>query len=442
MLAGMKAYRAAILHFDPETGAPRHEPDGLLLVGPRPGVPQAPRVVQALGPFHELIRHYPGLEVEHLPGRLIAPGFVDLHVHYPQTDVIGSPAEGLLPWLERYTFPHEARFADPGYAAGVAEFFLDELRRNGVTTALSFCTSHPASVDALMQAAQPRGLRLIAGKCLQDRHCPDGVRDATEQSLLDTEALIGRWHGVGRLGYAITPRFAPSCSDAQLRGAGELAARFPDVWVQSHVAENLDEIRWVHELYPDARSYLGVYARFGLLRERAVYAHCIHLDDADRELLRDSGAAAAVSPTSNLFLGSGFFDYASADRIGFRHGLASDVGGGTSFSPFRTMLAAYEVGRAAVTGGGASKQGVSLAPSRLWWLHTAGAAQALGLEGVVGNLAPGCEADFVVLDPQVTPLLARRTAQAQDLEELLFALIVLGDDRLVERTVVAGSVVD
>jgi len=438
----MKAYRAAILHFDPDTGAPRHESDGLLLTGPGSGGPDAPRVVEAVGPWRELAARCDGIEVEHWPGRLVAPGFVDLHIHYPQTDVIGSPAAGLLPWLERYTFPHEARFADAGYAAGVAGFFLDELGRHGVTTALTFCTSHPESVDALMNAARPRGLRLIAGKCLQDRHCPDGVRDATEQSLLDTEALIARWHGVGRLGYAITPRFAPSCSDAQLRGAGELAARFPGVWVQSHVAENLDEVRWVRELYPHARSYLDVYARFGLLRERAVYAHCIHLDDADRELLRDSGTAAAVSPTSNLFLGSGFFDYAGADRIGFRHGLASDVGGGTSFSPFKTMLAAYEVGRAAVTGGGAWKPGVSLAPSRLWWLHTAGAAQALGLAGVVGNLAPGCEADFVVLNPQATPLLARRTAQARDLEELLFALIVLGDERLVERCVTAGSVVD
>ncbi len=441
MLAGMQAYRAAILSFDPESGAPRHEPDGLLVTAPAAGAGST-RIVRALGSFHELIRHYPGLAVEPLPGKLIAPGFIDLHVHYPQTDVIGSPADGLLPWLDQYTFPHEARFSDPVHAAGVAEFFLDELQRHGVTTALTFCTSHPQSVDALMSAAQPRGLRLIAGKCLQDRHCPDGVRDVTERSLLDSEALIGRWHGVGRLGYAITPRFAPSCSDAQLQGAGELAARHPGVWVQSHVAENLDEIRWVRELYPADRSYLSVYQRFGLLRERAVYAHCLHLDDADRALLRDSGAAAAVCPTSNFFLGSGCFDFDRAAQAGFRHGLASDVGGGTSFSPFRTMLSAYEAGRASFTGGGPAKAGLSLAPGRLWWLHTAGAARALGLEGVVGNLAPGCEADFVVIDPQATPLLARRTAQADSLDELLFALIVLGDERAVERSVAAGSAVD
>ena len=217
-----------------------------------------------------------------------------------------------MPWLEDYTFPHESRFADEAHAAEAATFFLDELLRHGVTTALAFGTSHPSSVDALMGEAQRRGLRLIAGKVLQDRHSPDGVRDETEQSLVDTEALIARWHGKDRLGYAITPRFAPSCSEAQLRGAGELAAKYPDVWIQSHVAENLEEVAWARELFPSARSYLAIYEDFGLMRERAVYAHCIHLDEEDRALMRATGAAAAVSPTSNLFLGSGFFDYDAA----------------------------------------------------------------------------------------------------------------------------------
>jgi guanine deaminase len=426
----MQALRAALLRFAID-GTPVYDADGLLVIGPGAhGVQQ----VVAAGDYTSLAPRYPGLAIEHLPGRLLAPGFVDLHVHFPQIDVIGSPAAGLLPWLENYTFPHESRFADAAYAQGVADVFLDELLRQGVTTALTFATSHPESVDALMAAAQRRGLRLIGGKVLQDRHSPDGVRDDTEQSLIDTESLIQKWYGQGRLGYAITPRFVPSCSDAQLRGAGELAARYPDVWLQSHVAENADEIAWVRALHPRARSYLAVYESFGLLRERAVYAHCIHLDDTDRALMRETGAAAAVSPTSNLFLGSGFFDYAAADRAGFRYGLASDVGGGTSFSPFHTMLAAYYVGRE-----GQTKPGVSLAPGHLWWQHTAGAAQALGLADVIGNLQPGCEADFLVLDPQATPLLARKTQMANSLDELLFSLIVLGDDRVITRTHIAST---
>lgn len=426
----MQIYRSALLRFTPE-GQPLYEEDGLLAVA---RMPDGRARVQAAGSWAALAPAHAGLPVQHWPGRLIAPGFVDLHIHYPQTDVIGAPADGLLPWLQNYTFPHEQRFADRPYAAEVADFFIAELLRNGVTTALAFATSHPASVDALMGAAQRAQMRLVTGKVLQDRHSPDGVRDATEQSLLDTEALIQRWHGVDRLGYAITPRFAPTSSEAQLRGAGELAARYPDVWVQSHVAENLDEIRWVRELFPQARSYLSVYDDFGLLRQRAVYAHCIHLDQEDRALMRARGAAAAVSPTSNLFLGSGFFDYASAQEAGFAYGLASDVGAGTSFSPFQTMLAAYAVGRE-----GQTKRGLSLAPAHLWWQHTGGAAAAMGLAGVVGNLLPGCEADFVVLDPGATPLLARKTRAARNLDELLFAMIVLGDDRLVQHTVISQA---
>lgn len=430
-LAPMKAYRARLLRFNDASGQPLYDEDGLLVIGPDA---QGSAVVRAAGAYGALIDRYPGVAVEDLRPFLIAPGFVDLHIHYPQTDVIGAPAAGLLPWLENYTFPHEARFADPAYARGVAEFFLDELARNGVTTALTFATSHPSSVNAMFEAAQARGLRFITGKVLQDRHSPEGVRDDTEQSLIDTEALIQRWHGVDRLGYAITPRFAPTSTAAQLRGAGELAAKYPDVWIQSHVAENLDEVRWAAELFPDSRSYLGVYDDFGLLRERAIYAHCIHLDREVREHMARAGAAAAVSPTSNQFLGSGFFDFQAADAAGMRYGLASDVGGGTSFSPFRTMLAAYVVGRE-----GQTKPGLSLTPGQLWWQHTAGAARALGLDGVVGNLLPGCEADFVVLNPAATPLLARKTAQAESLDELLFALIVLGDDRVIQRTVVAGQ---
>jgi guanine deaminase len=439
----MKAYRASILWFAPHSEGPARalfEEDGLLVIGPDA---QGRQVVQAVGAWRDLAGQYPGVAVEHLPGRIIAPGFVDMHVHYPQTHVIGSPADGLLPWLENYTFPEEKRFSAPEYSAQAASFFIAELLRNGVTTALNFATSHPESVNALFTQAQSHSMRLITGLCLMDRHAPPellnqpsapGRADATEQSLIDSETLIQRWHGMGRLGYAITPRFAPTCTDAQLRGAGELAAKYPDVWIQSHVAENKDEIAWARQLFPQSRSYLATYDDFGLMRQRAIYAHCIHFDDDDRALMRDSGAAAAISPTSNLFLGSGFFDYAGADRLGFQYGLASDVGGGTSFSPFHTMLGAYYVGRE-----GQTKQGLSLSPQHLWWQHTAGAARALGLEGVVGNLLPGCEADFVVLYPQATPLLARKTSLAASLDELLFSMIVLGDDRLIERTVVSQA---
>jgi guanine deaminase len=431
----MKAYRASLLWFAPHSDGPARalfEEDGLLVVGPNS---QGVQVVQALGSWRELAAQYPSLAVEHWPGRIIAPGFVDLHVHFPQTNVIGSPAEGLLPWLENYTFPEEKRFETPEYSAQAATFFVAELLRNGVTTALAFATSHPTSVNALFAEAQARSLRLITGLCLMDRHAPVELLNQTEQSLRDTEALIAQWHGKDRLGYAITPRFAPTSTDAQLHGAGELAAQYPDVWIQSHVAENKDEIAWARELFPKSRSYLSTYDDFGLMRQRAIYAHCIHFDDDDRALMRDTGAAAAVSPTSNLFLGSGFFDYAGADRVGFQYGLASDVGGGTSFSPFHTMLAAYYVGRE-----GQTTRGLSLSPQHLWWQHTAGAARALGLEGVVGNLLPGCEADFVVLNPKATPLLARKTAIANNLDELLFSMIVLGDDRLVEKTVISQAI--
>ena len=444
----MKAYRASLLWFAPAgEGPPRalFEEDGLLVVAANAAGTQ---VVQAIGAWRDVRASYPDVAVEHLRGRIIAPGFVDLHVHFPQTNVIGSPASGLLPWLENYTFPEEKRFESPEYSAQSAVFFIDELLRNGVTTALAFATSHPESVNALFHEAQQRRMRMITGLCLMDRHAPpdllnraghSGQPDATEQSLIDSEGLIARWHGKDRLGYAITPRFAPTSTDAQLRGAGELARRYPDVWIQSHVAENKDEIAWARALFPGSRSYLATYADFGLMRKRAVYAHCIHFDDDDRALMRDTGAAAAVSPTSNLFLGSGFFDYAGADRVGFRYGLASDVGGGTSFSPFHTMLAAYYVGRE-----GQTKTGLSLSPQQVWWQHTAGAGQVLGVTGdngqcVSGNLLPGCEADFLVLNPQATPLLARKTALACSLDELLFSMIVLGDDRLVERTVISQA---
>ena len=416
----MKGFRASLLRFDPD-GQPELVDDALLVV-------DAGLIVE-VGDHHRIAPRYPGIEAFDWRGQVLAPGFVDMHVHLPQLDVIGSPAAGLLPWLEDCAFPNEARFADPVHAGVACEFFLDELARNGVTTAMVWCSSHEASVEAFFRAAQRRALRMIAGKVLMDRNCPDAVRDDTDGGLAQTEALIRRWHGCGRLGYALTPRFAPNCSERQMRGAAELARAHEGVWVQTHLAENRDEIAWVARLFPRARSYLDVYDGLGLLRPRSVYAHCIHLDDADRERMRASGASAAVCPTSNLFLGSGLFDFEAAARAGMRWGLGSDVGAGTSFSPFRTMLGAYEVARLS---------GTTLAPSALWRRHTSEAAQAIDLGERVGNLAAGMEADFVALDPQATELLARRTRLASSIEEWLFALIVLGDDRAIARTVIAG----
>ena len=429
------AYRACLLWFpDADSDQIHFEADGLLVT--TRGADGVSRI-SAIGDYRALQAAHAHLPTTDWRGRWIAPGFVDTHIHYAQTDVIASPADGLLPWLNNYTFPQETRFADPAHAAAVAAFFFDELMRHGVTTALAFATAHSASVDAFFNEAQRRQLRMISGRVLQDRHSPDGLRDASAaHSLYETEELIKRWHGVNRLGYAITPRFAPTSSEAQLRGAGELAAAHKDVWVQTHVAENADEIQWVAELFPQARSYLGVYEDMGLLRKRSVYAHCLHLDANDRDLMAERGAAASVCPTSNLFLDSGFFDFSLAQSHQLLHALASDVGGGTSFSPFHTMHAAYTVARQSH-----GKPGHSLSAQHLWWLHTAGAAKALDLNGVIGNLNVGCDADFIVLNPQATPLLSRRIAAADSLQEQLFAMVVLGDDRLVERVVVNGTLV-
>ena len=434
------AYRASLLWFpNPDSDQIHFEADGLLVT--TRGADGVARI-SAIGDYHALQTAHAHLPLTDWRGRWIAPGFVDTHIHYAQTDVIASPADGLLPWLNNYTFPQETRFADPAHASAVAAFFFDELMRHGVTTALAFATAHTASVDAFFNEAQRRHVRMISGRVLQDRYSPDGLRDeSAAQSLYETEALIQRWHGVDRLGYAITPRFAPTSSEAQLRGAGELAAAHTDVWVQTHVAENADEIAWVAELFPQARSYLSVYEDMGLLRERAVYAHCLHLDANDRDLMAERGAAAAVCPTSNLFLDSGLFDFTLAQSHHLLHALASDVGGGTSFSPFHTMHAAYTVARQSL-GKGVAQTGRSLSAQHLWWLHTAGAAKALGLGGVIGNLNTGCEADFIVLNPQATPLLSRRIAAAESLQEQLFAMVVLGDDRLVDKVVVDGRIVD
>jgi guanine deaminase len=421
------AYRGSVLHFldDPafagEAAYAWHE-DGLLIV--------EDGRVRAAGDYAALAATLPAdAQLTDCSGKLILPGFIDTHVHYPQTDMIASPAPGLLPWLETYTFPTERRFRDPEHARGVARFFLDELARSGTTTAMVYCTVHPESVDAFFEESSARNLRMVAGKVLMDRNCPDFLRDTAESGARESEALISRWHGKGRQLYALTPRFAPTSTEEQLGLTGELARAYPDTYIQSHVAENTDEIAWVKSLYPSARSYLDVYDRFGLLRERAMYAHCIWLDDADRARMAETGAAAALCPTSNLFLGSGLFDFAAADAARMPLSMATDVGGGSTFSMLKTMNELYKVARMG---------GTYLPALRMFYLATLGGARSMRLEGVIGSFAPGAEADFVVIDPQATELLARRSARAETLEERLFALALLGDDRAIAATYSAG----
>ncbi|AVR95582.1 guanine deaminase [Pseudoduganella armeniaca] len=422
----VQAYRAGLLHFHADPAFTEHahawHEDGLLIV--------ADGKVVAAGDYAQLVATLPpDTAVTDYRGKVITPGFIDAHVHYPQTDMIASPAPGLLPWLEQYTFPTERAFADPAHAAGVAEFFLDELLRCGTTTALVYATVHPQSVDAFFTASEARGLRMIAGKVLMDRNCPDFLCDTAEQGARETEELIRRWHKHGRSLYAITPRFAPTSTEALMALAGELARAYPDTYLQTHVSENEDECRWVKQLYPEARSYLDVYDRYGMLRPRAVFGHCIWLDETDRARLAETRAAAAVCPTSNLFLGSGLFDFERADRAGMLMALATDVGAGTSFSMLQTMNEAYKVARL---------KGSYLPALRMFYLSTLGAARSLHLDDTIGSFAAGREADFIVLDPRATPLLARRSANTDSLEELLFALALLGDDRAIAATYSAG----
>lgn len=419
----MKAYRAELLRVptDPRTDpdAVRHDPDGLLVV--------EHGKVLAAGPYADLAPRFVHATIEKLPG-IIVPGFVDAHVHYPQTERIASHGEQLLQWLDRHIFPAEAAFADPAHAAEVAAFFLDELLRNGTTSALVFATVHAASVNALFEAALTRNMRIVSGKVLMDLG-PEGLRDTVVEGRDETEALITKWHGEGRLGYAITPRFALTSSDEQLADAGRLLAEHPDALLHTHLSENLGEIGAVRERFADCSDYLGVYDKFGLVGPRSVFAHCVHIDDDALARLAEAGAGIAFCPTSNLFLGSGLFDLARADAYGVGVAIGTDVGAGTSLSLLHTLGEAYKVGQL---------RGCSLDPFRALYLATQGGANVMGIGDKVGGLEPGQEADFVLLDPAATPLLARRT-KGVPLFDRLFALQVLGDDRAVAATYVAGE---
>ncbi|MEW6706501.1 MAG: guanine deaminase [Pseudomonadota bacterium] len=363
-------------------------------------------------------------------GKLVLPGFIDTHVHSGQLDVIGSYGSALLDWLETHTFPAERRMADAVHARRVSALFLDALLATGTTSAAVFPTVHAESVDALFEAAQARGMRVIAGKVLMDRHAPDNLRDDVLRSEAQCRSLIERWHGQGRLAYAVTPRFAPTSSDAQLAMAGRLLAWRPGLYMQTHVAENRDEVRWVAELFPQARSYLDVYARHGLLNERAIFAHGIWLDEADRAALRAAGAQIAHCPSSNLFLGSGLFDWAAAEGAGVAVSFGCDVGGGTSLSMLRTMADAYKVQAMA---------GRRVTAWKCLYTATLGAARALELQQEIGSFALGTLADVAVWDWAVGPVAQRRHEVARDLHDRLFAWMTLADERNLAATYVAGQ---
>ena len=403
----------------------RYESDAIVVI--REG-----RIVD-VGPARATARRWPpDLAVERLPRRtLLVPGFVDCHVHYVQLPVIASHGTQLLDWLERHTFPAELSMGDGARARATARTFFDATLACGTTTAMSFCTTHPESVDAFFREAQARGVRAIAGKTLMDRHGPPALLDTPRRAYDESKALIRRWHGRGRLGYAITPRFAPTSSPAQLDVAGTLWREHPDCWLQSHVAENRREIAWVRRLFPRARDYVDVYARFGLLGRRAVYGHGIHLSARELAALASSSTAIAHCPTSNLFLGSGLFSWRRVAKLRqpLSVGLGTDVGGGTSLSMLATIADAYKV---------AQMGGVSLSPAHAFYLATRGGAHALDLDDRIGSIAPGYEADLVLLDMEATPIIAQRTRHAADLDAALFALFILGDDRAVQRTYVAG----
>ena len=385
--------------------------------------------IAAVGAADDLRARHPGIPATDHGDGLILPGFVDAHAHYPQTGIIASWGKRLIDWLETYTFPEEMRFADPAYARAAAGRYLDLVLAEGTTTVASYCTIHPESVDAFFEAALARGLRAVAGKTCMDRNAPAALRDTPASAYDQSRALLERWHGRDRLSYAITPRFSPTSTPAQLEALGALWAENPSCLMQTHLSEQTDECVWVAGLFPEARDYLDTYERFGLVGPGAVFGHAIHLSERERARLHEADAALVHCPTSNTFIGSGLFDMDGLAAEGHRIGLATDTGGGSSFSMLRTMAAAYEI---------AQLRGRALHPAELLWLATAGAARALRLDDRIGRLAAGMEADLVVLDLASTPAIAQRSARADDIWEAVFPTIMMGDDRAIRATYVAG----
>ncbi len=387
--------------------------------------------ITAFGPYADTPAP-DGVEVIHYPDALICAGFIDTHIHYVQTGIIGAFASQLIDWLNNHTFVEEQRFADKAHAASVAELYFDQLLANGTTTAVTFAAVYPGSVDALFEESVKRGMRIIGGKVLMDRNAPDGLLDTAQSSYDDSKALIAKWHDHGRNLYAVTPRFAPTSTPEQLELAGTLWNESPGTYMHTHVSENVGEIRWVRQLFPDRTGYLDVYDHYNLLGRRAVLAHGVHLTPQERLRVHETGSAVAHCPTSNLFLGSGLFHVHQAKNK--RHpmfvGLGTDIGAGTSFSLLQTMNEAYKV---------AKLNSYPLDSLKSFYLATLGGAQALDLDDKIGSIAVGKEADFVVLDTRATPLLAYRSERAKDTQELMFVMSVMADDRSVQATYIAGQ---
>ncbi|HFZ0430707.1 TPA: guanine deaminase [Klebsiella pneumoniae] len=426
----LKALRAMILTFtsDPFTGAPgscyRFYEDGLIVL--KDGK------IYSVDTYTE--NRAAETELTEYPGCLITAGFIDCHVHYPQTQMIGAYGEHLLEWLDKYTFVTEQQFSDRAHAEGVARVFLKELLRAGTTTAAVYCTVHPQSVDAFFSESSRYNTRMIAGKVLMDRHAPDELLDDAETGYIESQVLIERWHGNGRQLYCITPRFAPTSTAHQLDEAGRLWRENPGTYMQTHLCETQEEVTWVNELFPERSNYLDVYHHAGLTGPRAIFGHAIHMSEQDFQTCHDTGSALAHCPTSNLFLGSGLFRLFDARNRGrpVRVGLGTDLGAGTSFSQLQTLGEAYKV---------STLNGTRLTALEAFWLATRGGAEALYLDDRIGSVEEGYEADLTVLDFSATPLLRFRQSHTNDLIEKLFVLMTLGDDRCVRATWVAGECV-
>ena len=393
---------------------------GVLIAGDR---------ITAVGQGAALRAAHPDAKVTDYGNALITAGFVDAHMHYPQTPIIASWGKQLIDWLNTYTFPQEMRLANRAYADQIAAATLDLALSHGTTTQVSFCTVHPGSVDAWFSAAAARGMAVVGGKTCMDRNAPDGLRDTAQSAYDDSKALLDRWHKKGRASYSITPRFSPTSTPDQLAALGALWSERPDVLMQTHLSEQLPEIAWVRDLFPQARDYLDTYESFGLLGERGLYGHAIHLEPREIARLQDIGGALVHCPTSNTFIGSGLFDLMGLAAGGLRIGLATDTGGGSSFSMLRTMAAAYEIGQL---------RGSAIHPAQLMWLATEGSARALHMTGEIGHLGTGAMADIAVLDLGSTPAIAQRLAQAENIWDALFPTIMMGDDRAIRDVWVAG----